>query len=114
MPLTAVGVCGSLARRGGRQEGNLVTQTQTQARQQRSNFAVLADIARMARDAERRPRFREDPFGTVEGFASLPEQVQAMFRDMGDRELAAIGRMCEDLVDGGFAVEMDGMRLCMF
>jgi hypothetical protein len=81
---------------------------------QRSSFAVLADVARMARDEERRPRFREDPFATVEGFASLPDDVQAMFRAMGDRELEAIGRMCEELVDGGFAVEMDGMRLCMF
>ena len=80
----------------------------------RSSFTVLADIAAVARDAERRPKFREDPIGTVEGFDSLPEDVQSMFRRMGDSELAALGEMCEELVENGFSIELDRRKLCMF
>ena len=78
------------------------------------SFAVLAEVARVVGDRALRPKFREDPIGTVEGFDQLPPDVQEMFRSMGDEELAALGRMCETLAASGYAVEVGGNRVCMF
>ncbi len=77
-------------------------------------FAVLARVARAAADKALRSRFREDPIGTVEGCAELPQVVQAMFRSLGDEELAALGRMCETLTANGYAIEVAGNRNCIF
>jgi hypothetical protein len=77
-------------------------------------FAVLARVARAAADKAQRSRFREDPIGVVEGFADLPSDVQAMFRSMGEEELAALGRMCDTLTANGYVVEVAGNRNCIF
>jgi hypothetical protein len=77
-------------------------------------FAVLAQVARAVGDRAMRPKFREDPIGTVEGFDQLPPDVQDMFRSMGDEELAALGTMCETLAANGYSVEVRGNRVCMF
>ena len=77
-------------------------------------FAVLARVARVAADKALRSRFREDPVGTVEGFAELPSDVQDMFRSMGDEELAVLGRTCETLSANGYVVEVAGNRNCIF
>ncbi len=77
-------------------------------------FAVLAQVAQAVGDRALRPKFREDPIGTVEGFDQLPAEVQDMFRSMGDEELAALGKLCETLAASGYAVEVRGNRVCMF
>jgi hypothetical protein len=77
-------------------------------------FAVLAHVAQVLADDARRGKFRQDPVSTVEGFDSLPEDLQATLRSMSDEELAATGRMNAALIDSGFAVENDRNRLGIF
>ena len=88
--------------------------TDTTSGYRTDTFAVLAEVARVAADRALRPKFREDPIGTVRGFDELPADVQEMFRSMGDEELAALGRMCETLASNGYSVEVRGNRVCMF
>jgi hypothetical protein len=77
-------------------------------------FSVLAEVARVVADRSLRPKFREDPVGTVEGFDRLPSEVQDMFRSMGDEELAALGRMSETMSTNGYSVQVGGSLVAMF
>jgi len=79
-----------------------------------SSFAVLSEFARAAADDQRRGKLVENPAATVEGFDQLPADVQAVLRDMTADQLRAVARVNQSLIDNGFSVEHDGLRLSMF
>jgi hypothetical protein len=91
-----------------------VDATRERTQGQGAALAALAELAAAAADPERRPGLRNSPRDEVPGFDALPEGLRATITDMDEAELAAIGKMCESLSDGGFFIRAGDIRLCMF
>lgn len=77
-------------------------------------FAVLAEVARVIADDERRPKFRREPVSQVEGFDTLPDDVQAALAEMTDDELTAVARLHRSMEENGFRVVIGRTSLSMF
>jgi hypothetical protein len=83
-------------------------------------MAAVAQVARIIADPNQRRYFAADPAATLEraGVAveHIPQRVFEGLSSLSEDELAVLARVCEDLQESGFYVEVpgDGLRCCWF
>jgi hypothetical protein len=76
---------------------------------------ALAKLARVISDRDGRANFRSDPSGALgEDWERLPGGVRDALSDIGERELDALARLHDALVEAGHVVDVDGGKVGIF
>jgi hypothetical protein len=82
-------------------------------------MAAVARLSAMIADPEMRRAFVADPSGTLEragvNAEYVPQPLLESITSLGEEELELLARVCEDLIEAGFYVEVPGFgRVCWY
>jgi hypothetical protein len=100
-----------------RREGNAMVQLSPEPSPEA--MAAVARLSTIIADPEMRRAFVTDPSGTLEragvNAEYIPQRLLETLMSLGEDELEVLARMCEDLTESGFYVEVSGNgRVCWY